>query len=361
MNSTENDNSLNQIGDTIGSEHVEVSIETEEALLGDNISYQEHNESPGEEIADDPGALLNSTTESRSNSRPPTGDNFRRADERMETDPAIPPTAYIKPHSAVMMTSQEQLAPVFRAGFDLLTSINAANDRGATELLPGKIMQSIRSTLHFVTKQIHQLTSDTTGRHHPATQPRNRSSMCRQCANPWPCNNTSCSAWNHAEKVKKEKAKRRAAAKERSIVTSWPTETKKSPTHAGLKWVPVDEQGNVYRIRKTSSKAPTSRLSKMTLQNGSVKKRNSYVPVRQHRKSESGYVSPDEPRSEQDMQRGPKNSGNVSPDEPRIIKEVRRDHESGYIPLDGSGPDRKMENISQRHIRQNSLQLQPQR
>ena len=248
MNLTENSSGLNQIGAPIGSEQAEVSQELEKALLEDDTLYQEHDESPGEKMALNPDELPCSTAKGWSDSRPPTGDNFRLADERMETDTSITPTAYIKPHSAAMMTSQEQLVPLFRDGFKLLAAINEANDRETTELLPRKSMQSIRSILHCVTKQISQLTTDITVTPHPTTQPRNRSSMCRQCTNPWPCNNTSCSSWVHAEKVKKEKAERRAAAKERAA------ETKKSPTHTGFKWLPVDEQGNVIGSAKPAAR-----------------------------------------------------------------------------------------------------------
>ena len=359
MNFTDNDNSLNQIGDTIGSEHTEISPESEEALLGDNIPYQEHTGSPEEELAANPAALIISATESRPNSGPPAGDNFRRADEKMETDPTMLPTAHIKPHYAAMMTSQEQLEPVLRDAFTLITSIHSASDRGATQLLQRKTMQSIRSILHHVTEQIKQLNPDITGthplvtQHHPATHPRNRSSMCRQCNNPWPCKDTSCPSWNHAVKTKKERVERRAAAKERT------TDTQISATPAGVKWMPVDDQGNVYRFRKNSSHAPTSHLSRLSLKNNKIHKRNSYV--RQQCKSESGQSSSDEPRSEKDTQREPEYSGYASPSEPRIIKEIKRNPDSGYIPQDGSRSNRKMKNFFQHETKQTSLQLQPQR
>ena len=363
MSFTDIDNSLNQDGNTIGSEDTEVSLEREEALLRDNASYQEPTRSPEGELAANPGAPINATV-SRPDSGPPAGNNFRQDDVEMETGPTMIPTAYVRPHHATTMTSEEQLVPVLRDAHTLITSIYSAGDRGATQLLPRKTMQSIRAILHHITEQIRLLTPDITGtqapatQHHPATHPatypRNRTSMCRQCNNPWPCKDTSCPSWLQAVKTKKDRMERRAVAKERAA----DTETSPIPAGQKCKLIAVDEQGRAYKLRKPSSHGLNSHLSRLSLKNNKIHKRHGYI--RQQRRSESGQSSSDEPR-EKETQRAAENSGYVSQDEPRIVKEVKRNPNSGHTPLNKPRSSRKMQNFFMQETKQTPSQLQQQR
>ena len=354
MTFTDTDTRLNQAGNTIGNELIDVTLEMEEALIGDNALQQEptSTSSSGEESAAIPDAPTDATV-SRPHSQQPESNNFRQEDAEMETEQTMIPSAHVRPHQATTFSSRDQLETVIRDAHALTASIYSAGDRGATQLLPRKTMQSLRSIMHHTIEQIRLLTPEINGplvpaiqhrpANHAATYPRNKPSMCRQCNAPWPCKDASCPSWMQAVKTKKDRMGRRAAAKVKAAETATPpipANCTLAPTRSEL--FAVDDAGRAYKPRKPTSHGIDSHLSRLSLKHSKIHKRNSYI--RQQRRSESGQSSSDEPR-EQDTLRTSENSGYVSQDEPRIIGEIRRNPNSGNAPLNKSGSSKKMENF----------------